>query len=90
MECQAANAYPSGSLHWFLNNTDITEFVESNSSLLDTNGRYTMYSKLNYTIGVTREDNYQPIRCEARHQTLPWPLSSIDQTLTVKCKSLTL
>ena len=87
MECLAANAYPNGSLHWFLNNNDITEFAESHPPELDTNGRYTMHSKLKYTIGVTREDNNQPIRCEVRHQTLSSPLSSSDQTLTVKCKS---
>ncbi|XP_072035744.1 uncharacterized protein [Amphiura filiformis] len=81
LECQANDAYPTGTLHWFLNNIEITDSSAQTDSM-NSNGRYNMMSTLTYT--MSREQNQQQIRCEAHHETLTSPLQSSDVSINVK------
>ncbi|XP_072035575.1 uncharacterized protein [Amphiura filiformis] len=81
LECQANGAYPTGTLHWFLNNIEITD-SSLQTDTMNSNGRYNMMSTLTYT--MIREQNQQQIRCEAQHETLTSPLLSSDVSINVK------
>ena len=83
LKCYANNCYPSGGLHWFLNDKDITEHARQTNTE-GSNGRFNMQSTLTYTL--EREDNKKIIQCRASHETIQSPLRSDVVHMDVQCE----